>query len=84
MPDTSASPRNATSPGSITSHREPPIPTMTEGNIHEDVRMQTDRYNLGGMPPGSINSPRAPAIPPKTQEDEHLYDELQIHTAPKT
>jgi len=84
MPDTSAPPRYLTSPGNSTSHRVPTIPTKTQaGNIHEGVRMQTDRYNLGGMPPARINSPRAPAIPPKTQEDENIYDELQYRTVSK-
>jgi hypothetical protein len=33
--------------------------------------------------PVNSTSYGAPAIPPKTQEDENIYDELQIHTAPK-
>ena len=43
--------------------------------------MQTGRYNLSGMPSGSITSPIAPTIPPNTQEDEHIYHELDMHTA---
>ena len=83
MPDTSATPSNVTSPGSNTSHRPPPVPTKTEGNIREDVRMQTDRFNVRRMLPSSIKFPRASPIPPKTQENVHVYDDMHTHTARK-
>jgi hypothetical protein len=73
---------HVTPPGSSTSPRPPPIPAKTVAkNIREDVQMPTGRFNLSRMPPGSITSPTAPTIPPKTQVDEHIYHELDMHTA---